>query len=119
MEIDAKYAADLAKDPAAALWLSVYHEEVHKGIYIDGEPHIHTLEQVRELDRERKARAANMDVMSWGAYRGRSLDTGGKDPAKPAALALLTAEPLSAEEDRRIAAIDRRRSLVLRQGGKE
>ena len=138
LEIDAKYAAALAKDPVAAQWLSAYNEEVHRGMYIAGEPHLHTLEQLRELDRERKARAANEDVMAFEKYRGWSLEEvqaylsthryryastmgrpgDGDNYGADDWLFDNTGGRVEDEEDQMIAGLDRKRSLVLRKGGK-
>ena len=71
--IDETYLSALAGDPRAALWLSVFNEG-ERGVYIAGEPHVHTLAQVQQADRERKRREYNQVVMSFGALRGPSME---------------------------------------------
>ena len=59
MEMDPRYMRDLAKDPAAAQWLSNYNEETLKGVRIKGEQHVLNYDQWRECNanRVRKQRA--------------------------------------------------------------
>ncbi len=114
-ELDPKYLAALAKDPAAAQFLSVFTEELARGVYQEGEPHIHELEEFRVLDAERKARAHNLDVMSFDAYRCASMEgvaAAGYDPDDW--LARQTGVEPGKVEDDLIDAIDRRRAIALR-----
>ena len=110
--LDARYMRDLDTHPEAKLWLSVYNEEVHRGVWMAGEPHIHNIEQLRELDRERKARVRDEDVMSFSKHRQVSVD----QVVHPEEwLAGETGVRPGDEEDRRIAEIDRARAVALRK----
>jgi hypothetical protein len=115
LELDEKYLADLAKDPEAAQFLSVFNEEVSRGVYQRDEPHLHEREAFLASERERDGRRRNKDVMSFGAYRGPSLndeDTVGHDP--DSWLADQTNARPTDTEDALIEKIDRQRAVALR-----
>jgi len=100
LTIDAQYLKDLRKDPVAAQWLSVFNEEVSRSVYQEGEPHLHSPSQLRELHAARMARSRNKDVTSFDKYRGPSLDGGYCTGTNP--------------EDAWIEKIDRERSVAMR-----
>ena len=104
LEIDGKYQAALAADPVAAQFLSIFNEEESQAMYISGEPHLHTLDEIRAIDRERKARSSARDVLSFKAHRGPSLDVFTVFPAAP-----------GTSEDEAIERIDRARAVAARR----
>lgn len=104
-EMDARYLADMKQNPEAALFLSQFNEETcTANVYSVGEPHLHTPEEMREIFKDNQAHRRDEDVLSY--HRGPSLESvPGLDYAHSAP---------GDEEDRRIAEIDRKRSLALR-----
>ena len=81
MEMDGQYRADLAKDPAAARWLSAFNEESLKAVRIRGECHVHTYEQHLEADRLRKRKQRGRDPVAFAGLRGaaKGLQAGSED----------------------------------------
>lgn len=117
LDRDARYASDLARHPEAAEWLAKFDHELVYGTRWRrrDEPTVHTIEQVRELDAERKARERNPDVLD--VQRGPALEAiaeAGGDP--DAFLARHTGVEPGAEEDAAIARIDEARAVALRRG---
>ncbi len=118
LELDPKYLKALQNDPEAAQWLSIFNEEVSRGVYQEGEVHLHTRNELRALDCARKARAANRDVLSFKAHRGPALEeveAGGVDAGDW--LAAQTGVVAGAVEDFLIEEIDRRAAVALRKEG--
>lgn len=98
MEMDAKYRADLAKDPAAARWLSAFNEETLKAVRIRGEAHVLSREQHLEADRVRKRKQRGRDPVAFEGLRSRLSGNIGRG-----------------SEDEVIAEIDRQRAVQLRE----
>lgn len=71
MELDAQYRADLAKDPAAARWLSAFNEETLKGIRIRGECHALDYDTWREANAARVRKQRNKDPVAFHGMQVR------------------------------------------------
>ena len=83
MEMDDQYRADLAKDPAAAKWLSAFNEESLKGVRIRGESHALDYETWRECNASRVRGQRNRDPLAFAGLRGsaKALSCGSEDEA--------------------------------------
>lgn len=98
MEMDDRYRADLAKDPAAARWLSAFNEETLKGVRIKGECHVLDYETWREANSARVRRQRNCDPLAFDGLRGK-----------------LATHLGAGCEDEVIADIDHKRAVALRE----
>ncbi len=116
-ELDAKYKKALAKDPAAALWLSAFNEEISSAnSYVEGEPHIHTPEAMLPIFSENRQARRNEDVLSFSDRRGFSIEeveAHGTDAGDW--LATQTGVVPGGVEDALIEEIDRRAAVALRK----